>query len=80
MTTNDLKKGDNIQLRNGWFGIIMDNKKGNTRVVKVFGDFTEIGSVYSHDIIKMQSDEKSNTWVDIQHTDKQLKLLKELNN
>lgn len=50
MKTNDLKKGMVVQLRNGWFGVIADNKRGNTRMVKVYGDFVETGSVYSHDI------------------------------
>ena len=50
MTTNELKKGDRVMLRCGWEADIMDNMKGNTRLAKVYGDFTEIGSVYSHDI------------------------------
>jgi hypothetical protein len=51
MKTNDLKKGARVQLRNGWEAEIADNMKGNTRMAKVFGDYTEIGSVYSHDIM-----------------------------
>tara|TARA_Y100000310_G_C20592424_1_gene768785 strand:+ start:383 stop:742 length:360 start_codon:yes stop_codon:yes gene_type:complete len=51
MTTNDLKKGARIVLANGWFAEIYDNKKGNTRLVKVYGYETEIGSVYSFDIL-----------------------------
>lgn len=52
MNTNDLKKGDRVQLRNGWIAVIYDNKKGNTRMAEVYGMYTEIGSVYSHDIIR----------------------------
>jgi hypothetical protein len=50
MKTNELKKGDRVRLTNGWDAIVEDNKKGNTRVCTVFGYFTEMGSVYSHDI------------------------------
>ena len=50
MKTNDIKKGMVIQLNNGWYGIMADNMKGNTRMVDVDGVFREIGSVYSHDI------------------------------
>jgi|TARA_R110000824_G_scaffold25845_1_gene89669 hypothetical protein len=52
MKTNDIKKGMVVELRNGWFGIMADNMKGNTRMVDVVGLYREIGSVYSHDIIK----------------------------
>ena len=51
MLTNDLKKGARVLLRNGWYGTIMDNARGNTRMVDVEGFEREIGSVYSHDIM-----------------------------
>ncbi len=50
MFTNDLKKGAAVRLRNGWYAEVADNMKGNTRMCKVYGYETEIGSVYSHDI------------------------------
>ncbi len=50
MLVNDVKKGMRVQLRNGWQAEILDNKKGNIRTAKVFGDYTEIGSVYVKDI------------------------------
>lgn len=50
MKTNDIKKGWRIQLRNGWFGTMLDNTRGNIRLVEVEGIYTEAGSVYSHDI------------------------------
>jgi len=50
MKTNDIKKGMVIQLNNGWYGIMADNMRGNTRMVDVDGMFREMGSVYSHDI------------------------------
>ena len=52
MKTNDIKKGMVVELRNGWYGIMADNMKGNTRMVDVDGLYREIGSVYSHDIVK----------------------------
>jgi len=50
MKTNDLKRGARVILTNGWEADIMDNMKGNTRMARVYGFETEIGSVYSHDI------------------------------
>ena len=47
MLTKEIKKGARIQLKNGWYGTMMDNKAGTTRTVNVDG---EIGSVYSFDI------------------------------
>ena len=52
MKTNELKKGDWIVLQGTfWRGQVMDNMRGNTRVVDVYGQFHETGSVYSHDIL-----------------------------
>lgn len=51
MKTNELKKGDLVRLRNGWYAVIADNKKGNIRMAEVYGIETEIGSVYAHDIV-----------------------------
>ena len=48
--TNELKKGTPITLKNGWGAIIMDNKKGATRLAEVDGYFKEIGSIYASDI------------------------------
>jgi hypothetical protein len=53
MKTNDIKKGMVVELNNGWFGIMADNMRGNTRMVDVDGMYREIGSVYSHDIVKV---------------------------
>ena len=52
MKTNDLKKGDRVKLRNGWFGTIADNRKGLTRDITVEGAVTETGSCYTHDIVQ----------------------------
>jgi hypothetical protein len=51
LTTNSIKKGMGVRMRNGWYGIMADNMKGNTRMVDVDGDYREMGSVYSHDIV-----------------------------
>lgn len=50
IVSNDLKKGDVVKLKNGWYAVIADNMKGNTRMATVHGYSTETGSVYSHDI------------------------------
>lgn len=69
MKTNDLRKGDRVLLRNGWYATVMDNKKGNIRLCEVEGRYRDIGSVYAHDIVRCVS-ENSN----IEHTPAQLKL------
>ena len=78
MTTNEIKKGmkiKSVQLGVPVTGIMLDNKKGNTRLVDVKGSevgmFDEMGSVYSHDIILV---EQNSNWVEVTHTEKQLKL------
>ena len=76
MKTNDLKKGDRILLRNGWYATIADNKRGNIRLATVEGDYTETGSVYSHDIKFYISPAGSAT--SIEHTPEQIKLRKEI--
>lgn len=72
MKTNELKKGDRVQLRNGWFGTIADNARGNIRMATVEGDYTETGSVYSHDILRACP--QGGAWEMVDHTDAQLKL------
>ena len=76
MLTNQLKKGDRILMSSGWYGTIMDNLKGNTRMVDVEGFYRETGSVYSHDILfKIQED---GTQLKVEHTKKQLDLKKQV--
>lgn len=48
--TNKLKKGTRVVLRNGWEAVLEDNKKGSIRMATVFGTYTEMGSIYAHDI------------------------------
>jgi hypothetical protein len=71
MKTNDLKKSTRIKLRSGWEGTILDNKKGNTRLIDVEGDYREIGSCYSHDIVAYK-DAQGNWQTDIEYTESQM--------
>ncbi len=48
--TNALKKGTRVVLRNGWEAMLEDNKRGSIRMATVFGTYTEMGSIYAHDI------------------------------
>lgn len=73
MVTNDIKKGMRVKLENGWEGEMKDNAKGNRRMVLVFGFYTEIGSVYSHDIVAVQRTPVSE-WEEVEHTKEQNKL------
>jgi hypothetical protein len=81
MKTNDIKKGTNIrtkQLGVSVNGIMMDNLKGNTRLIKTRGSevgmFDEIGSVYATDIVMAENSE--GVWEDVEYTDKQTKALR----
>lgn len=73
MKTNDLRKGDYVELRNGWKARIEDNKKGNTRMATVYGDFTEMSSIYAHDIVYL-IDSDTGEKFNIEYTDAQLAL------
>ena len=75
MKTNDLKRGSRVLLTNGWQADIMDNMKGQTRMARVYGDYTEMGSVYSHDIKSVKIGDE---WFPIEHTDTQVKLKEQL--
>lgn len=68
MLTNDIKKGMRVQLKNGWFATMMDNKKGNIRFANVEGYFTEMGSIYAADIARVQVGDK---WEKVETTAKQ---------
>tara|TARA_R100001530_G_C4293351_1_gene148588 strand:+ start:399 stop:647 length:249 start_codon:yes stop_codon:yes gene_type:complete len=78
METNELKKGDRVVLANGWKATIEDNRKGNTRLATVYGIFTEMGSVYSHDIL-YKVDMTTGQTTPIDHTPQQNKC-KTMNN
>lgn len=71
MKTNDIKKGMRIVLRNGWEATMYDNARGNIRLAEVEGHYTEIGSIYAHDIAAVRVD---GTWLPITLTPAQVKL------
>jgi hypothetical protein len=71
--SNDLKKGDYVLLVNGWQAKIEDNKRGNTRLATVYGTYTEMGSIYVHDI-RAKLDPNMNCLTPILLTEKQQKL------
>lgn len=51
VSIKEVKKGTRVRLANGWEAEAMDNKtNGHTRMLKVFGDYVEMGSVYTTDI------------------------------
>ena len=72
MKTNDIKKGMYFRLQNGWYATMMDNVRGNIRMAEVEGMYTEIGSVYAHDIVLVQG--ADGTWTRVEHTKAQIKL------
>ena len=81
MKTNDIKKGTKIrtkQLGVSVSGVMMDNLKGNTRLIKTNGSevglFDEMGSVYATDIIMAENSE--GIWEDVEYTDKQIASIK----
>jgi len=76
MKTNALKKGQRVKLRGtGWEAELADNMRGNTRLAKVYGMYTETGSVYSHDIqFYLDTD---GAWAPVEHTKQQLALRKQ---
>ena len=81
MKSNDIKKGTNIrtkQLGVSVNGIMMDNARGNTRLIKTNGSevglFDEIGSVYATDIVMAEN--SKGIWEDVEYTEKQLQSIK----
>ena len=73
MKTAEIKKGMRVKLDNGWYGTMMDNMRGTTRLVEVEGYYTEIGSVYSYDI-SMVLPHRSGAWIELEYTEKELKV------
>ena len=71
----DVRKGTRVVLRNGWEAEVMDNLTNRaTRMCKVFGDYTEMGSVYSSDIVSAVGlDDK---WHVVTHSAKTLQTAK----
>ena len=74
MKTNDMKYGTRILLACGWQATLKDNAKGATRVAEVEGFYTEIGSVYTHDIVAFWDKDRWNK--DIEYPESALKTKK----
>ena len=81
MKTNDIKKGMAIktsQLGVLVSGVMMDNARGNTRLIKTHGSevgmFDEMGSVYATDIVMAEN--SKGMWEDVEYTDKQIQSIK----
>lgn len=74
MESNQITKGMRVKLTNGWEAKIEDNqKRGRTRMATVYGFCTEMGSVYTHDIIAVRNSD-SGIWETVEHTPQQKKL------
>jgi hypothetical protein len=73
--TDQLKKGARVRMRNGWEAIVVKECDGNTLIAKVFGAFTETGSVYAHNIVATMVDGK---WIDVEMTEEQARFYREV--
>jgi hypothetical protein len=71
VSIKDVRKGTMVILRNGWEARIEDNGRGHTRLATVFGVYTEMGSVYTTDIVTAQMPDGS--YQVVEHTPAQLK-------
>jgi len=75
LRTDQLRKGMRIKLRNGWEALVVEECKENILEAKVFGDFTETGSIYAHDVVAVQID---GSWVEVKMTEAQRRFHGEL--
>jgi hypothetical protein len=58
VTMKYVRKGTKVALRNGWEAEVLDNLTNRaTRMCKVYGLYTEMGSVYSSDIVSAQDED-----------------------
>ena len=75
VSIKNVKKGTKVILRNGWKAKVEDNTVNqHTRVCTVYGDYTEMGSVYTTDIVEAEMPD--GTWHVVEHTPAQLKAAK----
>lgn len=69
VSIKEVKKGNRVKLRNGWFATVLDNKaNAHTRMCLVGGIVTEMGSVYSTDIVSVRVRELDDVWEEVEHT------------
>ena len=74
--TKDIRKGNIVKLKNGFRAEVLDNNtRGQTRMCKVYGVHTEMGSVYATDIVMVVADDCA--WTQVVLTPAQAKLVKE---
>lgn len=79
VSIKEVKKGDRVRLANGWEADVMDNTVNQqTRVCRVYGFETEMGSVYSTDIAYVRravfnDTERYQAWMTVEHTPSQIK-------
>lgn len=74
VTMKDVRKGTRVTLRNGWEAVVLDNLTNRqTRMCEVFGEYTEMGSVYSSDIVEALV---GGNWEIVTHNTKTLELHK----
>jgi hypothetical protein len=72
MLSNEIKKGFKL-VANGFSGTMVDNLKGNTRMVEVDGICgQEIGSVYVWNISRVENP-VTGEWEKVELTEKQIK-------
>lgn len=58
ITMKMVTKGTIVKLRNGWEAEVLDNLTNRqTRMCKVYGRHTEMGSVYSSDIVSAMDED-----------------------
>lgn len=74
VSIKDVKKGTRVVLRNGFTADVLDNLTNRqTRMCKVYGDFEEMGSVYTSDIVEAYV---GGNWEFVQHSPTTLKTAK----
>ena len=72
VSIREVKKGAEVMLTNGWTAKVEDNKvTSQTRLCTVYGTYTELGSVYSSDIVKVLV---NGSWEHVVHTPSQVKM------
>jgi hypothetical protein len=75
ITMKYVRKGTRVMLRNGWEAEVLDNLTNRaTRMCKVFGTYTEMGSVYSSDIVSAV--DTDGVWHVVVHSTKTLQRAK----
>jgi hypothetical protein len=70
ISINEVRKGSRVELRNGFLANVLDNQtKAQTRMCEVEGFVTEMGSVYTTDMLTVMT---PHGWMPIEHTPKQI--------